>query len=159
MLKGKRGLVVGVASADSIAFGCAAKLRAFGAEISLTQFNGKAKAYVVPLAAQIDSDLLLPLDVSKPGEMRAVIDEIAKQWGRLDFVIHSIAIAASADLRGRMVDCSQAGFLQAMQVSVHSSIEMAHCAEPLMTEGGALITMSYHGTDKVVDNYNIMGPV
>lgn len=159
MLKGKRGLVVGVANADSIAFGCAAKLRAFGAEIALTYLNDKAKTYVAPLAAQIDSDLLLPLDVSKPGQMQAVFDEIAQKWGRLDFVIHSIAFAPTADLHGRIVDCSQAGFLQAMQVSVHSFIEMAHYAEPLMQEGGALITMSYHGADKVVDNYNVMGPV
>jgi enoyl-[acyl-carrier protein] reductase I len=159
MLKGKRGLVVGVANADSIAFGCAAKLRAFGAEIALTYLNDKAKQYVAPLAAQIDTDLLLPLDVSKPGQMQLVFDEIAKKWGRLDFVIHSIAFAPTADLHGRIVDCSQAGFLQAMQVSVHSFIEMAHYAEPLMEEGGALITMSYHGADKVVDNYNVMGPV
>lgn len=159
MLKGKRGLVVGVANADSIAFGCAAKLRAFGAEIALTYLNDKARPYVAPLAAQIDSHLLLPLDVSKPGEMKAVFDEIGQKWGRLDFVIHSIAFAPTADLHGRIVDCSQAGFLQAMQVSVHSFIEMAHYAEPLMHNGGALITMSYHGADKVVDHYNVMGPV
>jgi enoyl-[acyl-carrier protein] reductase I len=159
MLKGKRGLVVGVANADSIAFGCAAKLRAFGADIALTYLNDKAKPYVEPLAQQIDSSLLLPLDVSKPGQMQAVFDAIGAQWGQLDFVIHSIAFAPSADLHGRIVDCSQAGFLQAMQVSVHSFIEMAHYAEPLMRNGGALITMSYHGADKVVDNYNLMGPV
>jgi enoyl-[acyl-carrier protein] reductase I len=159
MLKGKRGLVVGVANADSIAFGCAAKLRAFGAEIALTYLNDKAKKHVEPLARQIDASILLPMDVSQPGQMRAVFDAIRAQWGRLDFVIHSIAFAPREDLHGRVVDCSQAGFLQAMQISCHSFLEMAHHAEPLMTEGGALITMSYYGADKVVGHYNVMGPV
>jgi len=159
MLKGKRGLVVGVANADSIAFGCAAKLRAFGADIALTYLNDKAKPYVDPLARQIGAELLLPLDVSVPGQMAAVFDRIGETWGRLDFLIHSIAFAPKEDLHGRFVDCSQAGFLKAMQISCHSFIEMAHCAEPLMTDGGSLITMSYHGADKVVSHYNMMGPV
>lgn len=159
MLKGKKGLVVGVANGDSIAFGCAAKLRAFGADIALTYLNDKAKPFVEPLAQQIDSSLLMPLDVSQPGQMKAVFDQIETQWGKLDFVIHSIAFAPREDLHGRIVDCSQAGFLQAMQVSCHSFIEMAHFAEPLMTDGGALITMTYYGADKVVNNYNMMGPV
>ncbi len=159
MLKGKRGLVIGVANADSIAFGCAAKLRAFGAEIALTYLNDKAKKFVAPLAEQIDASLLLPLDVTQPGQMQAVFDRIRAEWGRLDFAIHSIAFAPREDLHGRVVDCSQAGFLQAMQVSCHSFLEMARLAEPLMTEGGTLITMSYYGADKVVNNYNVMGPV
>jgi enoyl-[acyl-carrier protein] reductase I len=159
MLKGKRGLVVGVANGDSIAFGCAAKLRAFGAEIALTYLNDKAKPHVAPLAQQIDAALLLPLDVSQAGQMQAVFEEIRQTWGSIDFVIHSIAFAPRDDLHGRIVDCSQTGFLQAMQVSCHSFIEMAHHAEPLMNPGGALITMSYYGADKVVNNYNLMGPV
>lgn len=159
MLKGKRGLVVGVANGDSIAFGCAAKLRAFGADIALTYLNEKAKPHVAPLAQQIDAALLLPLDVSQAGQMQAVFEEIRQTWGSIDFVIHSIAFAPRDDLHGRIVDCSQTGFLQAMQVSCHSFIEMAHHAEPLMNPGGALITMSYYGADKVVNNYNLMGPV
>ena len=159
MLRGKRGLVVGVANGDSIAFGCAAKLRAFGAEIALTYLNDKARPHVEPLAQQIEAGLLLPLDVTQPGQLQAVFELIGEEWGNLDFVIHSIAFAPRADLHGRIIDCSQAGFLQAMQVSVHSFIEMAHHAEPLLNPGGALVTMSYHGADKVVDHYNIMGPV
>ena len=159
MLKGRRGLVVGVANGDSIAFGCAAKLRAFGAEIALTYLNDKAKTYVEPLAQQLDASLLMPLDVMQTGQMAAVFEQIRSTWGSLDFVIHSIAFAPRDDLHGRIVDCSQAGFLQAMQVSCHSFIEMAHHAEPLMNPGGALITMSYYGADKVVNNYNLMGPV
>ena len=159
MLRGKRGLVVGVANADSIAFGCAAKLRAFGAEIALTYLNDKARKFVEPLAKQIDSSLLLPMDVTRPGEIKAVFDRIKETWGGLDFLIHSIAFAPREDLHGRVIDCSQAGFLQAMQVSCHSFLEMARLAEPLMIDGGTLITMSYYGADKVVNNYNMMGPV
>jgi enoyl-[acyl-carrier protein] reductase I len=159
MLKGKRGLVIGVANADSIAFGCAVKLRAFGAEVALTYLNDKAKKFVAPLAEKIDASLLLPLDVTQPGQMQAVFDRIRAEWGRIDFVIHSIAFAPREDLHGRVVDCSQAGFLQAMQVSCHSFLEMARLAEPLLTDGGTLITMSYYGADKVVNNYNMMGPV
>jgi len=159
MLKGKRGLVVGVASPESIAFGCAAKLRAFGAEIALTYLNDKAKKYVEPLAEQIDASLLLPLDVAQPGQLEAVFEAIREKWGRLDFLIHSIAFAPREDLHGRIVDCSEAGFLTAMQISCHSFIRMAHLAEPLMTNGGVLVTMSYYGADKVVGNYNLMGPV
>ena len=153
MLKGKRGLVGGVANGDSIAFGCAAKLRAFGADIALSYLNLKAKTYVVPPARQIEAGAV------QPAQMEAVFDRTREEWGSLDFVIHSIAFAPRADLHGRITDCSQAGFLQAMQVSCHSFIEMAHHAEKLLNPGGALITMSYHGADKVVDHYNLMGPV
>ncbi|MFP8777545.1 enoyl-ACP reductase FabI [Hydrogenophaga sp. RWCD_12] len=159
MLKGRRGLVVGVANGDSIAFGCAAKLRAFGADIALTYLNEKARPHVEPLAEQLGCSMLMPLDVTRPGDIETVFDTIRRNWGTLDFVIHSIAFAPKDDLHGRIVDCSQAGFLQAMQVSCHSFIEMAHLAEPLMNPGGALITMSYYGADKVVNNYNLMGPV
>jgi enoyl-[acyl-carrier protein] reductase I len=159
MLRGLRGLVVGIANRDSIAFGCASKLRGFGAELAVTYLNEKAERFVRPLAEDLGAELILPLDVEQPGQMEAVFDRLGTEWGRLDFVVHSIAFAPRADLHGRVVDCSQAGFLQAMAVSCHSFIAMARLAEPLMTEGGALLTMSYYGADKVVNNYNMMGPV
>jgi enoyl-[acyl-carrier protein] reductase I len=159
MLKGKRGLIVGVSNENSIAFGCAAKLRGFGAELALTYLNEKAKPFVQPLAEQIEASLLLPLDVEKPGQMESVFERLATEWGQLDFVIHSIAFAPRKDLHGRVVDCSLEGFLQAMHVSCYSFIEMARLAEPLMKQGGALLTMSYYGADKVVNHYNVMGPV
>ena len=159
MLKGKRGLVVGIANEHSIAFGCAAKLRAFGAELAVTYLNDKAERFVRPLAEHIDASLIMPLDVEKPGELQAVFDRIKSEWGRLDFLIHAIAFAPREDLHGRVIDCSLPGFLQAMHVSCYSFIEMARLAEPLMTEGGAILTMSYYGADKVVNNYNMMGPV
>lgn len=159
MLKGRRGLVVGVANEHSIAFGCAAKLRGFGAELALTYLNDKAKPYVQPLAEQVEAQLLLPLDVTQPGQIEAMFDQVREQWGHIDFLIHSIAFAPKEDLHGRIMDCSREGFLQAMQVSCHSFLEMAHHAEMIMRPGGALITMSYYGADKVVNNYNVMGPV
>lgn len=159
MLKGRRGLVVGIANELSIAFGCAAKLRAFGAELAVTYLNEKAEKYVRPLAEQVDASIVMPLNVEIPGQTEAVFERIAADWGRLDFVIHSIAFAPREDLHGRVVDASAAGFAQAMHVSCWSFLHMARLAEPLMTEGGVLVTMSYYGADKVVGNYNMMGPV
>jgi len=159
MLRGMRGLVVGIANADSIAYGCAVKLRAFGAEIAVTYLNEKAEPHVRPLAEQLDADLVLPLNVEVPGQLETVFEQIEKRWGQLDFVIHSIAFAPRQDLHGRVVDCSKDGFLQAMAVSCHSFIAMARLAEPLMKKGGSLLTMSYYGADKVVNHYNVMGPV
>jgi len=159
MLKGKKGLVVGIANAESIAFGCAAKLRAFGADIAVTFLNEKAEKYVRPLAEQLGADLILPLDVEQPGQLADVFDHIRNAWGRLDFLIHAIAYAPKDDLHGRVLDCSVEGFTQAMRISCYSFIEMARLAEPLMTQGGAILAMSYYGADKVINHYNIMGPV
>ena len=159
MLRGMRGLVVGIANADSIAYGCAVKLHAFGAELAVTYVNEKAEPHVRPLAEQLGASLILPLNVEVPGQLEAVFDRIRTEWGKLDFVIHSIAFAPRADLHGRVVDCSKDGFLQAMAVSCHSFIAMAKLAEPLMAHGGTLLTMSYYGADKVVNHYNMMGPV
>jgi enoyl-[acyl-carrier protein] reductase I len=159
MLKGKRGLVVGIANADSIAFGAAAKLRAFGADLAITWLNDKAEPHVRPLAEQLGAGMMMKLDVEAPGEMEAVFDRLKRDWGQIDFVIHSIAFAPRADLHGRVIDCSAEGFAQAMQVSCWSFLRMAKLAEPIMAPGGVLVTMSYYGADKVVQNYNIMGPV
>jgi enoyl-[acyl-carrier protein] reductase I len=159
MLKGKRGLVVGIANADSIAFGAAAKLRAFGAGLAVTWLNEKAEPHVRPLAEQLGAEIAMKLDVEAPGEMEAVFERISRDWGALDFVIHSIAFAPRADLHGRVIDCSAEGFAQAMRVSCWSFLRMAKLAEPIMTPGGVLVTMSYYGADKVVANYNLMGPV
>jgi len=159
MLAGKRGLVVGIANAHSIAFGCAVQLRTLGADLAITYLNAKAEPFVRPLAEQLGAALVLPLDVEQPGQMEAVFDRIAAEWGRLDFIIHSIAFAPRDDLHGRVIDCSPEGFAQAMHVSCWSFLRMARLAEPLMSSGGVLVTMSYYGADKVVNHYNIMGPV
>jgi enoyl-[acyl-carrier protein] reductase I len=157
ILAGKRALVVGVANEHSIAWGCALAFRKLGAEVILTYLNDKAHPHVAPLAAEIDAQLL-PLDVTQPGQLEALFDTLA-EGGPLDIVVHSIAFAPKADLQGGLLDCSLDGFLQAMDVSCHSFVRMARLAAPLMTAGGTLFAMSYHGANKVVPNYNVMGPV
>ena len=158
-LENKIALVIGVANADSIATGCATAFHRAGAEIALTYANAKAKPYVAPVATSIGASLLMPLDVEVDGEMEAVFAAVMKRWGRLDILVHSIAFCPADDLHGRVTDCSQAGFAQAMDTSVHSLMRMAKLAEPLMGQGGTILTMTYYGGEKVVDHYNIMGPV
>ncbi|KAB7622980.1 enoyl-ACP reductase FabI [Alkalilimnicola sp. S0819] len=158
-LSGKKGLVVGIANQQSIAYACARHFRQQGAELAVTYLNGKAEPHVKPLADELEAALFLPCDVREPGQLEAVFARIEQEWGKLDFLLHSIAFAPREDLHGRVVDCSQAGFAQAMDVSCHSFIRMAHLAEPLMKDGGSLLTVSFYGAEKVVENYNLMGPV
>lgn len=158
-LAGKKGLVIGIANNQSIAYGCAKAMHALGAELAITYLNAHAEPFVRPLAEQFSSPLILPCDVEQPGQLEAVFAAIQKQWGTLDFALHAIAYAPKEDLHGRVIDCSAAGFARAMDVSCHSFIRMARLAEPLMGQGGALLTLSYYGAQKVIDHYNIMGPV
>jgi enoyl-[acyl-carrier protein] reductase I len=157
LLEGKRGLIVGIANDKSIAWGCARAFRAFGAEVAVTYLNEKARKFVEPLAQELESPIVMPLDVNEPGQMEAVFERIAKEWGQLDFVVHSIAFSPKEALQGRVVDVSKAGFLATMDVSCWTFIRMAHLAEPLMRKGGTLFTMTYYGSQRVVKNYNIMG--
>jgi enoyl-[acyl-carrier protein] reductase I len=157
LLEGKKGLIVGVANESSIAWGCAKAFHALGAQSAITYLNEKAKRFVEPLAREIGSPILMPLDVRVAGQMEAVFARIVKEWGRLDFVIHSIAFSPSDTLVGRVIDAPRDGFLTTMEVSCWSFIRMAKLAEPLMTEGGAIFAMTYYGSQMVVENYNIMG--
>ncbi len=159
LLAGKKGLVVGIANQHSIAAGCASAFAGAGAELAVTYLNDKAKPYVEPVAEAVGSEIFMPLDVEADGQLDAVFDAIEQRWGRLDFVLHSIAYCPIEDLHGRVVDCSREGFGRAMDVSVHSFVRMAKRAEPLMVDGGCLLTVSYYGAEKVVDHYNVMGPV
>ena len=157
LLEGKRGLVIGIANEQSIAWGCARAFRALGAELAVTYLNEKAKKFVEPLAGALEAKLLMPLDVRAPGQIEAVFDRIAKEWGELDFMVHSIAFSPKEALQSRVVDVERDGFLTTMEVSCWSFIRMAHLAEPLMKKGGSLFTMTYYGSQMVVENYNIMG--
>jgi enoyl-[acyl-carrier protein] reductase I len=156
-LEGKKGLVVGIANENSIAWGCAKAFRAFGAEVAVTYLNDKARKYVEPLAQELEAPIVMPLDAREPGQMEAVFERIAGQWGSLDFVVHSIAFSPKEALQGRVVDVARDGFLTTMEVSCWTFIRMAHLAEPLMHDGGTLFTMTYYGSQMVVENYNIMG--
>jgi len=157
LLEGKRGLIIGIANDHSIAWGCAKAFRALGSELAVTYLNEKAKRYVEPLAGELEAAILMPLDVRVPGQMEAVFERITKDWGGLDFVVHSIAFSPKEALQGRVVDVERDGFLTTMEVSCWSFIRMAHLAEPLMKNGGTLFTMTYYGSQMVVKNYNIMG--
>lgn len=158
-LQGKRGLVVGIANDMSIATGCAEAFRAAGAELAVTYLNDKAEPFVRPVADRLGAAIVVPLDVRIPGQMEAVFERIASEWGKLDFVLHSIAFAPREDLHTSLVNSSAEGFAMAMDVSCHSFIRMAKLALPLMTDGGSLMTVSFYGADRVVENYNLMGPV
>ena len=159
ILSGHKSLVVGIANDQSIAFGCAEAFRTAGADLAITWLNDKARAYVEPLGQGLGAEIMLPLNVEKPGELENVFAEIQSRWGRLDSVVHSIAFAPQEDLQGGLLDCSAAGFARAMDVSCHSFVRMARLAAPLMTSGGTMFAMSYLGATRVVPNYNVMGPV
>ena len=159
ILQGKKALVIGIANDSSIAYGCAKAFRELGADLAITYLNDKARRYVEPLAQALGASVFLPLDVSIPGSLEKVFDAITDQWGKLDILVHSIAFAPKEDLQGGLLDCSAEGFAKAMDVSCHSFVRMAKLAAPLMKEGGTMFAMSYHGANKVVPTYNVMGPV
>jgi len=159
VLAGHRALVVGIANEQSIAYGCAKAFRTTGADLAITWLNDRARQYVEPLAQELEASITAPLDVSVPGQLEAVFDTIRERWGKLDILVHSIAFAPKEDLQGGLLSCSAEGFAKAMDVSCHSFIRMARLAAPLMTDGGAMFAMSYYGANRVVPNYNVMGPV
>ena len=156
-LKGKKGLIVGIANDQSIAWGCAKAFRALGADLAVTYLNEKAKKHVQPLADALDCPIFMPLDVMVEGETEAVFERIRKEWGQLDFLLHSIAFSPKGALHGRVVDVDRDGFLKTMDVSCWSFMRMAHLAEPLMKRGGTMLTMTYYGSQMVVKNNNLMG--
>jgi enoyl-[acyl-carrier protein] reductase I len=158
-LRGKCGLVIGIANESSIAAGCARAFAAAGATLAATYVNEKALPYVRTVTDKLDCPILLPCDVRIPGQLEAVFDRVRTEWGRLDFLVHSIAFAPMADLHGRVVDCSADGFALAMDISCHSFLAMARLAEPLMPRGGCLLTVTFYGSERVVAHYNMMGPV
>jgi enoyl-[acyl-carrier protein] reductase I len=159
ILTGHKALIVGIANEDSIAFGCAEAFRTAGADLAITWLNEKARPYVEPLAEKLGADIVAPLNVETQGELEALFETIRTKWGRLDSLVHSIAFAPKEDLQGGLIDCSAVGFSRAMDVSCHSFVRMAKLAAPLMQDGGTMFAMSYLGAQRVVANYNVMGPV
>ncbi len=157
-LKGQKALVVGMANDSSIACGCAKAFRQQGADLAITYLNETAEGYVRPLAEELGAAVIAPLDVQHDDQLDAVFRSIKERWGKLDILLHSIAFCPKDDLHGRVIDCSRAGFGLAMDVSVHSFLRMIRQAEPLMPDGGTCMTVSFYGSEKAVDYYNIMGP-
>ena len=159
VLAGKKALVVGVANEDSIAYGCAKAFRSVGADLAISWLNEKARRWVEPLARELQASITGELDVAVPGQLEALFDQIREKWRHLDILVHSIAFAPKEDLQGGLLNCSADGFAKAMDISCHSFVRMAKLAAPLMTEGGSMFAMSYLGANRVVANYNVMGPV
>ncbi|MEM9103488.1 MAG: enoyl-ACP reductase FabI [Pseudomonadota bacterium] len=159
ILANKKALIVGIANENSIAYGCARAFSQLGAEVAITYLNDKAKPYVQPLAQQLEASLFIPLDVTKPEEMESCFSQIAKEWGNFDILVHSIAWAPKDDLQGGLLASTNEGFQKAMDISCHSFVRMARYSVSLMPKGGSLFAMSYHGAQKVIPNYNVMGPV
>jgi enoyl-[acyl-carrier protein] reductase I len=159
VLEGRKALVFGVANEDSIAYGCAKAFRSVGADLAVTWLNEKARRFVEPLAQDLGASITGAVDVSARGELEAIFEEVRSKWGRLDILVHSIAFAPKEDLQGGLLNCSAEGFAKAMDISCHSFVRMAKLAAPLMTEGGSMFAMSYYGANRVVPNYNVMGPV
>jgi len=159
VLAGQKALVIGVANDESIAYGCAKAFRTTGAELAMSWLNEKARKHVEPLAQELEASIVGEVDVTVTGQLEAMFDQIRSKWGRLDILVHSIAFAPKADLQGGILNCSAEGFAKAMDVSCHSFVRMAKLAAPLMTNGGTMFAMSYFGANRVVPNYNVMGPV
>ena len=158
-LAGKRGLITGIANDRSIAFAVAKVVRGLGADIALTYQNDKTATFTRPLAEGLGARLFEPLDVTQPGSLEAVAKKCSEVFGQIDFAIHSMAFCAAEDLHGRVIDTSESGFATAMNISCHSFLRMGKALEPLMTGGGALITMTYLGAERVVPDYGVMGIV
>ncbi len=158
-LEGKKGLILGIANERSIAYGCAEVFRLLGADLAVTYSNEKSEPFVKPLAEELGAPIFAKCDVEVPDQLETVFGKVGQVWGKLDFVLHAIAYAPKEDLHGRVTDCSREGFLQAMATSCYSLIHTVRLAEPLMTGGGSILTVTYYGAEKVVANYNVMGPV
>jgi enoyl-[acyl-carrier protein] reductase I len=157
LMQGKRGLIMGVANNRSIAWGIAKAAAAQGASLAFTYQGDALKKRVEPLAAELNSKLVLPCDVTDTASVDAVFAELGKQWGSLDFLVHAIAFSDKAELDGRYVDTTEKNFTQTMLISCYSFTALAQRAEKLMKSGGSMVTLTYYGAEKVMPHYNVMG--
>jgi enoyl-[acyl-carrier protein] reductase I len=157
LMKGKRGLVMGVANDRSIAWGIASALATEGAELAFSYQGEAFGKRVQPLAASVGSDFLIDVDVTNEDSLDACFAEVGRRWGSLDFVIHAIAFSDKTELTGRFINTTKGNFLNSLNISCFSFIDIARRAEPLMTGGGTLITLTFQGSNRVSPNYNVMG--
>ncbi len=157
LMTGKRGLVMGVANDHSIAWGIAKALHAEGAELAFTYQGEAFGKRVEPLAASVGSDILIDVDVTDDASLDEAFNDIAVKWGKLDFLVHSIAFSDKNELTGRFIDTSRRNFQNSLTISCYSLVEVARRARPLMTEGGTILTLTYMGSNRVQPNYNVMG--
>ncbi|WP_026261510.1 enoyl-ACP reductase FabI [Kiloniella laminariae] len=157
IMAGKRGLVMGVANDRSIAWGIAKAVADQGAELAFTYQGDALKKRVEPLAASVNSDILLQCDVTDDASVKATFQAIEEKWGKLDFLVHAIAYADKEELKGKYLNTSRKNFLQSLDISCYSFTSIAQHAAPLMTDGGSLVTLTYYGAEQVMPHYNVMG--
>ena len=157
LMTGKKGIIFGVANEMSIAWGIAQQLKEQGATLAFTYLNEALEKRVRPLAESLDAEMIRPCNVSDDAEIEAVFDEVKKQWGELDFVVHAVAYADREDLKRPYSQTTREGFALAMDISAYSMVAITRCAEPLMSAGGSIVTMTYLGSTRAVPNYNVMG--
>ncbi|PJI91610.1 enoyl-[acyl-carrier-protein] reductase [NADH] [Yoonia maricola] len=157
LMKGKRGLIMGLANDKSIAWGIAKACADAGAELAFSYQGEALKKRVDPLAASVGSDIILPCDVGDEASIDALFTSLEERWGKLDFVVHAIGFSDKGELRGRYVDTSRGNFLTSMDISVYSFTAVVQRAEKMMTDGGSCLTLTYYGAEKVMPHYNVMG--
>ena len=157
LMAGKKGLIMGLANDHSIAWGIAQALNEHGAQIAISYQNESLEKRVKPLAEQLNNSLLIKCDVSDSASVEACFKELGEKWGKIDFVVHAIAFSDKDQLRGRTIDTTLDNFLNTMHISCYSFLEACRCASPIMNEGGAIVTLTYLGAERVLPNYNIMG--
>ena len=157
MLKNKIGMVLGVANKRSIAWACAQACMKHGATLAFTYQGERLERYLTKLTADLEDTLVIPCDVKNQREVDAAFEAVGSKYGKLDFLIHSIAFAPREALEGGFIDTSREAFLTALEISAYSLPQVARSAAPLMKDGGSIVTMSYYGAEKVVENYNVMG--
>ena len=157
LMKGKRGLVIGLANNRSVAWGIAKSCAAHGAELAFTYQGDALRRRVEPLAQELNALIAGHLDVTEPASLDAAFAYLDKTWGRLDFLVHAVAFSDKDELTGRYVDTSRDNFSRSMDISVYSLTDLARRAEPLMTNGGSILTLTYYGAEKVMPHYNVMG--
>lgn len=157
LMQGKRGLIMGLANDKSIAWGIARALAGAGAQLAFSYQGEALKKRVDPLAAELGSDIVLPCDVSDTASVDTLFAALKERWETLDFLVHAIGFSDKSELRGRYVDTSRENFLMSMDVSVYSFTATAQRAAAMMTDGGALLTLTYYGSEKVMPHYNVMG--
>ena len=157
MIKGKKGIVIGIANDHSIAWGIAKQLHASGAQLAITYQNNTLLKRVKPLADKVNSDILVECDVNNEDHLQNTLIQIKKKFGKIDFIIHAVAYSDKNELNGRYVDTSKDNFINSLSISCYSFTRIAKIFQPIINPGGSLVTLSFHGANKVMPNYNVMG--
>ena len=157
MIKNKKGIIFGIANDHSIAWGIAKKLHSHGAKLAITYQNDTLLKRVKPLAEKLDSDILIECDVSKEADIVDTVEQVKNKFGSIDFIIHAVAFSDKNELNGRYIDTTKKNFINSLFISCYSFTKIAKLFQPIIKEGGSLITLSFHGANKVMPNYNVMG--